>query len=307
MPSTSRSPSTVTAEREVAGAPLHRPSLTDLQHQRIQEDDRVDVVERALLPLAHVVHHRVGDAADQVAANLHPVDLGQVRLDVARRQPARVQGEDLVVEPLETPLPLPDDLRLERALAVAGRIDPHRAVLGRKRLRRRAVTRVVGPAGRLLVRLVAEMLGQLRRHRPLDQPLRQLREHPTGPDDLLLAARASEQLVDHLVGKTVTNLTRRPLLEQARSAGRSLRSPSGLGPQPAGAIDANGLNRLTVGFDPRRHDAPFSSCLHRASDTPAPIGRPPLAQRREQARGRAADWPDSAPLVEEGPEQAVSQ
>src|SRR6266487_7081669 len=64
MPSTSRSPSTVTAEREVAGAPLHRPSLTDLQHQRIQEDDRVDVVERALLPLAHVVHHRVGDAAD---------------------------------------------------------------------------------------------------------------------------------------------------------------------------------------------------------------------------------------------------
>ena len=107
IPSTSRSPSTVTPEREVAGAALHRPALADLQHQRVEEDDRVDVLQRPLLPLADVVHDRVGDAADQVAADLDAVDLGQVRLDVARRQPARVEREDLVVEALETPLALP--------------------------------------------------------------------------------------------------------------------------------------------------------------------------------------------------------
>ena len=39
-----------------------------------------------------------------------------------------------------------------------------------------------------------------------------------------------------------------------------LRSPSGLAPRPAGAID-----QLALGL--RRHDAPFRSCLHRASDT----------------------------------------
>ena len=113
IPSTSRSPSMRDAEREVAGPALHRAALADLEHQRVEEDDRVDVVQRPLLPLADVVHHRVGDAADQVAADLDPVDLGQVRLDVAGRQAARVEREDLVVEPLEAALPLPDDLRLE--------------------------------------------------------------------------------------------------------------------------------------------------------------------------------------------------
>jgi hypothetical protein len=72
------------AEREVARPALHRPALADLQHERVEEDDRVDVVERPLLPLPDVVHHRVGDAADQVAADLDTVDLGQVRLNVAR-------------------------------------------------------------------------------------------------------------------------------------------------------------------------------------------------------------------------------
>src|SRR5207253_5384306 len=99
-------------------------------------------------------------------------------------------------EPLEAPLPLPDDLRLERALAIPRRFDPHRPVLGRKRLWRRAVAGVAAAAGRLAVRLVAEMLGQLRRHRPLDQPLRQLREYAAGPDDLLLGASARERLID---------------------------------------------------------------------------------------------------------------
>src|SRR5579862_8448260 len=193
--------------------------------------------------------------ADKVAADLDAVDLGQMRLDVARRQPARVEREDLVVEPLETPLALPDDLRLETAVAISRRFDQHRSVLGRKRLRRRPVTRVTGAAGRLLMRLVAEMLSQLRRHRPLNKPLRQLREHTARPDDLLLGPGAREQLVDHLVRKPIAN--RIPELERL-AAGRPLRSPSRLAPRPTGT-----LNQISAGL--RRDDAPsISSCLHRA-------------------------------------------
>jgi hypothetical protein len=72
-------------EREVAGAALDGTAFADLEHQAVEEDHRVDVVQRSLLPGADVVHDRIGDAADQVAADLHAVDLGQVRLDVARR------------------------------------------------------------------------------------------------------------------------------------------------------------------------------------------------------------------------------
>ena len=71
-------------QREVAGLALHRAAVADLQHQRVEEHDRVDVIQRPGLPGAGVVHDRVGDPADQVAADLDAVDLLQVRLDIAR-------------------------------------------------------------------------------------------------------------------------------------------------------------------------------------------------------------------------------
>ena len=89
IPSTSRSPSRVTPEREVQRAALHRSALADLQHHAVEEHDRVDVLQRPLGPLAHVVHHPVGHAADQVAPDLHAVDLLEVRLDIARGEPTR--------------------------------------------------------------------------------------------------------------------------------------------------------------------------------------------------------------------------
>jgi len=52
------------------------------------------------------------------------------------------------------------------------------------------------------------MLGQLRRHRPLHQPLRQLCEHTARPDDLLLGTGTREQLVDHLIAETIANPVR---------------------------------------------------------------------------------------------------
>jgi len=72
-------------------------------------------------------------------------------------------------------------------------------VLGDHRLRTRAVALIAGAAGRLAVRLVADVVGQLDLHRPLHQPLGQLGEQPARPGDLLLGRSAGEQLVDHLI------------------------------------------------------------------------------------------------------------
>ena len=230
-------------ERQVAGLALHRAAVTDLQDERVEEHDRVDVVQWPGLPGAGVFHDRVGHPADQVAADLDPVDLLQVRLDVSGREAAAVERQDLVVEPFEPPLPLPDDLRLECPLAVPGRLDPHLAMLGEKRLRRRPVPRVPCPASRLLVRLEPEVVGQLDLQRPLHQPLGQLREQPAAAGDLLLRPSPSKQLVDHLVRQKRLHVLGelRPQRRRARRASAPLRSPSGLAPLHAGATRLTGL------------------------------------------------------------------
>ena len=207
-------------EREVARAALDDAAFADLDHQRVEKEHRVDVVERSLLPGADVVDDRVGDAADQVAADLDAVDLLEVRLDVARRQPARVERQDLVVEALKAALALAHDLRLEAALAVSRGLDRHRPVLGRKRLRRRPVARVPAPAGRLLMALIAQVLGQLGRHRALHQPAREIGQQAARPDDLLLGPGAGEQLVDQLVAEPITNLGRQPGQRRAQRPAR---------------------------------------------------------------------------------------
>jgi hypothetical protein len=51
------------AQGEVAGLALHAAALADLQDERVEEEQRRDVVERALLPLAHVLDDGVGDPA----------------------------------------------------------------------------------------------------------------------------------------------------------------------------------------------------------------------------------------------------
>ena len=113
--------------------------------------------------------------------------------------PRLYKREDLLVEPDEPALALADDLRLEAAVRSRGASSADLPVLGDQRLRRRAVALVLGAACRLAVRLVADMVGQLDLHRPLHQALGQIAKQPAGPGDLLLRARAGEQLVDHLI------------------------------------------------------------------------------------------------------------
>ena len=56
------------------------------------------------------------------------------------------------------------------------------------------------------MRLIPEMVGQLDLHRALHQPLRQLRNQPSRPDDLLLATGTGEQLIDNLIRQKVSDL-----------------------------------------------------------------------------------------------------
>ena len=103
------------------------PVLADLQDERVQEHDRIDVIQRPRLPGTDIVHHRVGDLRDQIAADLNAVELLQEPLDLPGRQPPRIQGQDLLVEPLKAPLALADQLRLEAAVPIPWACGPEPA------------------------------------------------------------------------------------------------------------------------------------------------------------------------------------
>lgn len=55
------------------------------------------VIHRSLLPRARIIHDRIGDAADQIPTDVHPVDLSDMRLDIwawarAVRRPEPLDG-----------------------------------------------------------------------------------------------------------------------------------------------------------------------------------------------------------------------
>jgi hypothetical protein len=118
MPRTSRSPSQVTPEREVAGAVLDRAVFADLHEHRVEVDDRIDPIQRSRAPRGDVLQDRVGDRRDGVPADLGRVELRQVVADVADRHPAGIKPEDLLVQARQPGLALLDDLRLKRPVAV---------------------------------------------------------------------------------------------------------------------------------------------------------------------------------------------
>ena len=85
MPRTSLRPSTSTPDGQVGGLVAHRAVVADLADDRVEEDHRIDPVQRPGLPFLDLLEHRVGDLADQVRGDLDVVDLQQMRLDVAHR------------------------------------------------------------------------------------------------------------------------------------------------------------------------------------------------------------------------------
>jgi hypothetical protein len=81
----------------------------------IDEDHRIDGVERPALPFGHALQHLVGDGGDGLPGDLGAVDLGQVGLDLAGGQALRGQRDDHLVDAGQALLPLLDDLLVRRS------------------------------------------------------------------------------------------------------------------------------------------------------------------------------------------------
>jgi hypothetical protein len=78
-------------EREVAGAPLHAPALADLEHEAVEEHDRVDVLQRPLRPRADIVHVAARTEEGLLIVNLWPSEdcSHAAAREGRRRRPAR--------------------------------------------------------------------------------------------------------------------------------------------------------------------------------------------------------------------------
>ncbi len=126
------------------------------------------------------------------------------------RPPCR-QGQHHLVDPGQAPLPLPDQLRLKAAVAVAGHLDLHRADLGQHRLGPGAVAGVPTPVSGRIVLLVAEVAGDLAFQSGLQHPLRELLQQPALPSQLQTAGLGPvDQLTDQLVVQQVRRQLDRP-------------------------------------------------------------------------------------------------
>ena len=71
------------AEREVDRLVAHRALVADLHPQRVEEHQRIERLERPVLPFGHLVQDGVGHRADQVGRDVDAIELAQVALDLA--------------------------------------------------------------------------------------------------------------------------------------------------------------------------------------------------------------------------------
>src|SRR6185312_4615575 len=75
--------------RPHAEGDVHRlvPDQTFVPHldaQRVEENQRIDRLQRTILPGRHLIQDSVRDRADQVRRSVDPIELAQMSLDLAR-------------------------------------------------------------------------------------------------------------------------------------------------------------------------------------------------------------------------------
>jgi len=136
------------------------------------------------------------------------VDLGEMRRDLPRGQPLRIQRQDDLVDPGQPPLALLHDHRRKRPVAVPRHIDLQLARrLGQDRLRPGPVADVAGITilGGAVLRM-AQVLRHLLVQRSLEHTLRELLQQPV---------RAGNRLVYITAYKTVRRLARKAGLPAA--------------------------------------------------------------------------------------------
>jgi hypothetical protein len=106
-----------------------------------------------------------------------------VRADLPGGQALGIQGQDDFVDAVQAPLPLPDDLRLEGPVPVAGHVDADLAgALGQYLLGPGAVADVAGLVACGGVLLMSQVLGQLLVQGGLDDYFGQLLQQPASPE-----------------------------------------------------------------------------------------------------------------------------
>jgi hypothetical protein len=120
------------AEDDVDG-PVGHVAVADLDVDDVDEQHRVNRVQRPGLPLGQALQYPVGDGADGVPGHLRAVDLGQVGLDLAGGQALGDQGDHQVIHARQAPLPLGHDRRGEAGIPIPRHADLHRPRLGEHR------------------------------------------------------------------------------------------------------------------------------------------------------------------------------
>ena len=94
-----------------------RPSSRTLTLKRVEEDQRIDGLQRSGLPGGDLLQNSVRHRADQVGRDLDAVELAQMPDDLAGAHAAGIHRHDLVVEAGEAALILGDELRVEASPA----------------------------------------------------------------------------------------------------------------------------------------------------------------------------------------------
>jgi hypothetical protein len=161
------------AERDMDGLVAHETLIPDLHPQGVEEDDRIDRLERPRLPGGDLLEHGVRHRTDQVRRDVDAVEIVQMPDDLAGAHPSGIHGNDLLVETGEPPLVLRDQLRIEVRLPVARDVERQLAGVRRHRLAAVAVAAIAGLAG-------FEMVVHLRVQSPLGERLLQLIEQAVG-------------------------------------------------------------------------------------------------------------------------------
>jgi hypothetical protein len=171
-------------------------AIADLDHDRVDEDHRVDRVEGPVGPGRHLLDHLVGDLGDCLLRHRGAVHLREVGRDLPGGQPPGGERQHDLVDPVQPALALLHDLRRERRIDVTRDVDLDRADLGQQRLRADPVAGVgMVPPDRVVL-VIAQMLGHLFLERSLEDLLGELAQQPVrahqvdalrpGPRDQLL-------------------------------------------------------------------------------------------------------------------------
>src|SRR6185369_1178600 len=122
------------AERDMDGLISYQSFVADLDPQRVEKDQRVDLLQRPRLPGGDLLQHRISHRADQIGRDLDPVEIAQMADNLAGAHAAGVHRDNLVVEPRKPALISGDQLRIKAGLAVTRHRQLNPAGVGDHRL-----------------------------------------------------------------------------------------------------------------------------------------------------------------------------